>query len=946
MRTLRAILLALAWIYCAAAAARLDAADPIDFERDVAPVFVRHCAGCHNSSDLAGGLDLTQSATAHRGGESQQPAIVPGDAAASQLLARITAGEMPPEGKGQRPSASQVAQLTAWIASGAAWPTGRTLSTAEFTTDLRAGRDWWSLSVPKRPPVPAVRQSQRVRVPLDAFVQARLEEQGLSPADETDRATFIRRVSLDLLGLPPTRQEIDEFAGDAAPDAYEKLIDRMLASPRYGERWARHWLDVVRFGESNGYETNTARPNAWPYRDWVIQAINDDLPYPRFVLEQLAGDQLGIDAATGFLVAGAHDGVGSPDIELTLQQRLNDLDDIVSTTSSGFLGLSANCAKCHDHKFDPISQRDYYSLQAIFAGVQHGQRAWRTAGSDQRRLQEIELRQKLAIIEREAQELTRAQQPLAHIGPTPAPAKRPAVNARMNVDRFAPVRARWVRLTVLATSQSEPCIDELEIFSANEPSRNIALATLGAKAAASSVFSNGTSSLHKLDHINDGHYGNSCSWISAETGTGWVRIELPQPTVVDCVAWARDREGQFRDRLPTRYRLEVSENGEAWQVVANSEDRQSYDPAATAVNMSATDGLPPEVAERVASLRRQAEAILARLDQLAPREIYAGTFAQAEPTHLLYRGEPLQKRDAVNPGAIRAVGDSLTLAADAPEAERRVALAQWIGSPLNPLTARVFVNRIWHYHFGQGLLKTPSDFGFHGGRPSHPELLDWLAIEFMEGGWRPKALHRMIMLSATYRQSSQPNPRCTATDAGNRLLWRFAPRRLEAEAIRDAVLWTSGALDLRMGGPGYEVFEPNTNYVKVYTPKKSFGPAEWRRMVYQNKPRMRQDATFGEFDCPDSSQTMARRNISTTALQALNLLNGPFMLQQAGLFAARLEREHPSDRDAQIDAAFWLAFGRAPDNDEQAAARTLIVEQGLSVFCRALYNANEFVYLN
>ncbi len=927
MQTLRATLLALAGICCAALAAPLGAADAIDFERDVAPVLVRHCAGCHNGSDLAGGLDLTQSITASKGGESQQPAIVAGDAAASQLLARITAGEMPPEGKGQRPSQAQIAQLTTWIASGAVWPAGRTLSAAEFTTDVRAGRDWWSLAKPTRPPVPTVRQAQGVRTPLDAFVLARLEELDLSPAAETDRATFIRRAALDLLGLPPTRQEIDAFVGDGAPDAYEKLIDRLLASPRYGERWARHWLDVVRFGESNGYETNTARPNAWPYRDWVIQAINDDLPYPQFVLQQLAGDQLGVDAATGFLVGGAHDAVGSPDIELTLQQRLNDLDDMVSTASSAFLGLSANCAKCHDHKFDPISQRDYYALQAIFGGVQHGQRAWRMGDSEQRKQQETELRQQLATIEHEAQELTRAQQPLAHVGPAPPTARRSAVSPRMNVDRFEPVRARFVRLIVLATSQSEPCIDELEVFSSEEPSRNVALASLGARSAASSVFSNGTSSLHKLDHINDGRYGNSHSWISAEAGAGWVRIELPQPTTVDCVSWARDREGLFRDRLPTHYRLEVSVDGEAWRVVADSEDRQAYDPAVIAVSLTPADSLPPDVAERVAGFRRQAEALSARLELLTPQDIYAGTFAKAEPTHLLYRGEPLQKRDVVNPGAIAAVGAPLALAADTPEADRRVALAQWIGSPLNPLTARVFVNRIWHYHFGQGLLKTPSDFGFNGGRPSHPELLDWLASEFMAGGWRPKALHRMIMLSATYRQSSQPNARCAAVDAGNRLFWRFAPRRLEAEAIRDAVLWTSGALDLRMGGPGYEVFEPNTNYVKVYTPKKSFGPAEWRRMVYQNKPRMRQDATFGEFDCPDSSQTMARRNISTTALQALNLLNGPFMLQQAGLFASRLEPRSPARR-RHANPRRLLAGLRTP-------ARERRIGRGPHADCRA-----------
>ena len=256
------------------------------------------------------------------------------------------------------------------------------------------------------------------------------------------------------------------------------------------------------------------------------------------------------------------------------------------------------------------------------------------------------------------------------------------------------------------------------------------------------------------------------------------------------------------------------------------------------------------------------------------------------------------------------------------------------------------VNRIWHYHFGQGLVKTPGDFGFGGARASHPELLDWLASEFVAQLWRPKTLHRMIMLSSTYRQASRFSEQFSAQDAGNRLLWRFAPRRLEAESIRDAVLWTSGALDLGIGGPPYDVFEPNTSYVKVYTPKHSFGPTEWRRMVYQNKPRMRQDAKFGAFDCPDSSQPTPRRNVSTTALQSLNLLNGPFMMQQAGLFAQRLERESAGDVEGQIRRAFWLALGRSADDDELAAARALVAQQGLLVFCRALYNANEFLYTN
>ena len=377
---MRATGFTLAMIAAIATAAGASA-EAVDFERDVAPLLVRHCIACHGPSDPAGKLDLTAEAHARAGGDTGQGAVVPGDVEASYAIERIRAGEMPPEGKGKPVAAADLARLEAWIATGAAWPKDRVLSAFDHTTSERAGRDWWSLEKPVRPRLPGVRHADRLRTPIDAFVLARLEAAGIEPSPETDRATFIRRSSFDLLGLPPTPEEIEAFVADTSSDAYERLVDRMLASPRYGERWARHWLDVVRFGESNGYETNSRRPNAWPYRDWVIAAFNADMPYPQFVFEQLAGDVAGSDPATGFLVGGAHDTVLSPDVELTQQQRMNDLDDMLSTTATAFLGLTVGCAKCHDHKFDPIGQRDYYALQAVFAGVQHGERDWRTPGS-------------------------------------------------------------------------------------------------------------------------------------------------------------------------------------------------------------------------------------------------------------------------------------------------------------------------------------------------------------------------------------------------------------------------------------------------------------------------------------------------------------------------------------------------------------------------------------
>ncbi len=381
-----------------------------------------------------------------------------------------------------------------------------------------------------------------------------------------------------------------------------------------------------------------------------------------------------------------------------------------------------------------------------------------------------------------------------------------------------------------------------------------------------------------------------------------------------------------------------------WQVVATSDDRHPYQAGAKPEEPSA-DQLPPAKAAERKELDAKIASLEKQLSKLRPKMVYAGVFEKPETTYRLYRGEPMQRREEINPGAIAAVGRALAFAPFAPDAERRLALAHWIADESNPLTARVMVNRIWHYHFGRGLMPQPSDFGFNGGHPSHPALLDWLATEFVAGGWRMKSIHRLILLSSTYRQASRIRPEAAAIDGADTLLWRFRTRRLPAETIRDSILAVSGELDLTMGGPGFDLFEPNNNYAKVYIPKQAFGPADWRRMVYQSKPRMQFDSTFGAFDCPDSAQPIGKRNTSTTALQALNLLNGPFVIQQADFFAKRLVREAPAGVKDQIERAFWLAFGRAPDAIEQRAAAALVAAEGLPTFCRAILNANELVYL-
>ncbi|MDB5386805.1 MAG: hypothetical protein JWM11_2451 [Planctomycetaceae bacterium] len=929
------------WAWLVILSSSVFAEDPSAdrFERHIEPLLRGHCLKCHNPADKQAGFDLTTRQKALAGGESGA-VIKPGMPDDSLLLQRVRDGEMPPE---EKLTAEEIAHLAEWIKSGAA-----------FSHDIkfeirRAGKDFWALKKPARPALPTVSNPGWCRNPIDYFVSAKLAEHKLAPSPETDRRSYLRRVKFDLLGLPPTMEELRAFEADKAPDAYEKLVDGFLMSPHYGERWGRHWLDVVRFGESHGYETNLLRFNAWPYRDYVIRSINEDKPYPQFILEQLAGDvvaagQPDVEVATAFLVAGTHDLVGNQTLEGTLKQRNDDLDDMISTTGFAFLGLTLGCARCHDHKFDPITQKDYYGLQAIFAGVQHAERAVSKPDSPQQQQEATEIQRQLAELDRQLDGFEPlANTTLVTTDPANNTPRRPAVQTRRNVERFAPVMAKFVRFTIKATSgNSQPCLDELEVFSSEAAPHNVALATLGVKPSASSSLPGYP--IHQIAHLNEGLFGNSNSWISNEAGQGWVQLEFPQPQLIERIVWGRDREEKFKDRLPTEYVIEVALEASQWQTVASSADRIGMGVPQPAAPRAETANDPKSVEHQQLVKRR--ETLTTRLVEITrPVTVYAGTFMQPGPTNLLLRGDGLLKGPEVPPSMVRAFGGE-ALDKNLPERERRVALAKWIGSENHPLTARVLVNRLWHYHFGQGLVNTPNDFGFNGGRPSHPELLDWLATEFMADGWKPKALHRLIVLSATYRQATQTRADGIAADAGNRLLWRFPPRRLEAETIRDTVLATSGKLDLRMGGPGYNIWEKNTNYVVVFKHKPELGADEFRRMVYQFKPRAQLDQTFGVFDCPDGSFSMPRRFASTTVLQALNLLNGGFVLQQAEHFAARLQAEVKADPTAQVQRAFEIAFLREPTATESAAAVSLIKTHGLSAFCRAILNSNELIYLN
>jgi mono/diheme cytochrome c family protein len=680
------------------------------FQSDVGAILKANCLRCHGPKKTEGGLDISTRDALLKGGD-RGAAVVPGDAKKSlvyQLAAHLKKPHMPDGG--DKLSAAALAKLAEWIDLGAAYDAP--------LVAVAPAKPHWAFQLVKRPGAPPVRNPEgRSLNVIDAFILDRLDKEGLSLSPEADRRTLIRRLKYDLLGLPPTPEEVEAFAKDKSPDAYEKLVDAYLASPHYGERWARHWLDVVRFAESHGFEMNQPRPNAWHYRDWVVKALNDDMPYDQFVREQLAGDSFGADAATGFLVAGPWDQVKSPDVVLTLQQRADELHDIVATTGSAFLGLTVGCARCHAHKFDPIPQLDYYRFKAVFAGVQHGDRAIRGDATSRKEIER--LRAELADHETKFAAL----EPLADPAAT-TPLRTP-VNSRMNTERFQPMKAKFVRFVIFEANEFEPCIDELEVFTRGPKPANVALASAGAKARSAGDYS-GAPSLHHLNFLNDGKYGNGRSWISNTFGRGRVEVELKEVAEIERIVWGRDREEKYRDRTPTRYRIDVSLDRESWTVVASSDDRLAFG--------SKADALPPGLtaAERATwqKLSKQIAEARTRLVELNRGLIaYAGKFTVPEPTFRLHRGDPTQKREPVEAGVLSEIGTKFAIPEKATDAERRAALAKWVTAKDNPLTARVIANRLWQYHFGTGIVDTPSDFGRNGGKPTHAELLDWLASE-------------------------------------------------------------------------------------------------------------------------------------------------------------------------------------------------------------------------
>lgn len=905
------------------------------FTERVTPILEEHCVECHGADKRKNGLRLDGVEGLVRGGDSGEPLFQAGDADGSYLMRRILSRDpkdrMPP--RGDRVSEGDAAILRRWIAAGARMP-----GAERIASEQRIKTDHWSFQ-----PVRRVENGKRDSAAIDEFVRQRLASRGLNLSPRADRRTFLRRLSLVVHGIPPTPEEVSAFVTDQSEDAYERLVERALSSPRFGERWARHWMDVVRYADTDGFERNVERKTAYPYRDYLVESFNQDKPYDVFIREQIAGDMLGCDAATGFLVAGPFDSVKSQDKNLVEMQRQEELADMVNTTGTAVMGLTLGCARCHNHKFDPIPQKDYYAIQAVFAGVLHGERPLREKRSAEREAEIALVRRELAAktgrlnaMRAKAQGLAATKQQMgAGSGDV-----RAAVTARLNEDLFEGVETAAVRFTILRSSGGAPCLDELEVFTTE--GRNVALVSEGGKASASGTIAG--YAIHRVEHLNDGKYGNARSWI-ADAPTGWVRVDFSKPERINRVVWSRARDGGFGDRVPLEYTVEVLGSGGMWKRVSNHVGRAPFEGekgGALAKGDSALANLPREERDEANGLKKEIETLTTRLAEVE-ENARVGRFTPAPArTHRLYRGEPGQPREEVAPSGLSVLGAPV-LGMDEPDSQRRLKFSEWITSKDNPLTARVMVNRIWHYVFGTGIVDTPSDLGANGGRPTHPELLDWLADEFVRSGWSVKHVLRLVLNTEVFRQDSGPVEEALAKDADGRYLWRFTPRRLEAEAIRDSILAASGSLDLTMGGPGFPLLDVVLENVRHYFPKESFSEKEFRRMVYMFRVRAAQDSVFGAFDCPDGGSVMARRSRSNTPLQALNLFNSNFVMQQAELLAERL-RKIPL-ADDQVRSAFVRFYAREPDSFELDASLRMLKKEGLVALSRALFNTSEFLFV-
>ena len=805
-----------------------------DLAARAAAVLRENCLQCHSDATNMSGLRLTSRELLLKGG-TRGAALTPGNADTSLLYQAVSQTgklSMPP---GRKLAAEDITLLREWIQAGAAWPQDGPVS------DKAAASNWWAFHKPRKPSVPALANSL-ARSPIDAFILQKLKEQKLEPALEADRSTLVRRLFLDLHGLPPTAKQVQAFVSDTSPSAYEQLVDRLLESPRYGEKWGRHWLDLVRYSDTAGFELDSYVPDAWRFRDWVIQSFNEDKPYDRFIREQIAGDEFFPEdpvaqTGTGFFCVGPNRDLFPDQSDINREETLTDF---VDTTSSVFLGLTAGCARCHDHKFDPISQRDYYRVQAVFAP-------------------------------------------------------------------FTKIRIPLNRLTSLN-------------YEVGENVREIKLRELGEQIRA------------VQGRCRKELFERKLKVLPAEAQEA-LRLEDPHRS-------ARQRE------LVTKYgeRVRVSD-GEVRSCLTSDESAKLQIVEHRLVAMFA-DYRPKPFAAGIADIGYISPKTYLPAKGSRPREeVQPGFFA------ILGGGEvppPAEKREGTGPIPLN------------PTTGRRRALADWIATAENPLTARVMVNRIWQYHFGRGIVATASDFGSRGRLPSHPELLDWLATEFVSRGWSIKQMHRLILNSAAYRQHSVGDPEAAAKDPENLFLARFSRRRLTADEIRDCVLAATGKLNLKVGGrPIVAPLSKEEMQTLTQRPDDAWvitaDTSEYsRRSVYLLQKRTFRLPIMEVFDAPEPMLTCPRRDSSTTAPQSLALLNGAFVVDQSRALAQELVAAHSSD--TELVRELWLQIlTREPDLEESRIAARFLAKQNenaggrlaaVTEMIRGLLNLNEFLYVD
>lgn len=902
--------------------AAYGATEEVDFHRDVLPILEERCLSCHSDADAASGLRLDLRTKMLIGGDSGLPAIRPGDPATSYLLDAVKhldpMVKMPPDE--DRIPDSEIDVLERWIAQGAIWP-GQMDAAEEEEPDL------WSFQPVVRPSVPTVGDAHTN--PIDAFLLQKLHEHQLAYSPAAKPAALLRRLAIVLTGLPPTPEETEQFAAafaDAPDHTYAEAVDRLLASPHFGERWAQHWLDVIRWAETNGSEANLYRKNAWIYRDYLIRCLNDDTPYDQFLREQLAGDTTGAGEATGYLVAGPHvppATVGREPAAIR-QARTDRMDEILQTVGASALGITIGCARCHNHKFDPITTRDYYAMAAVFQDIEFGSRQPEYAPDHVLRTRGAELWKQIAE-------------------------KRTALKAFGGWEEnwgayrelhFAPITTSAIRIRF---KMANIFMDELEVLGPDGLNLNLALASRGTRVTGSPE--QGFETRNPVSRLNDGEYG-SMIWraqVGKDDERPWVQFDFDQPETITRLRMSNNRENfydtDYLDKKPTlpRYEFDVDVLGD---------DHQWRPWTGTfAINKKLTEKHP----ERRPVLDAL-QHLITTLSEEGPRPSFVGRMIDPAVTHILLRGSPENPRDEVVPAAPAALRGDLAMTSESPGPTRRRAFADWISSPTNPLTARVMVNRLWLHLFGSGLVRTPSDFGYAGAPPTHPELLDWLAAEFVEPtvadgpAWSTKSLIRLIVMSEAFRQSSQPREDGLLADADAQLLWRFPPKRVEAEVIRDAILQASGDLDLSIGGRSYRIHNEKATYAQ-WQVVDNHGPHSWRRMLYQERMRRVDDQLFTAFDFPDCGQVRAKRPVSTTPLQALNLLNSPFVMDQSQRIAARALTEAGGDPSKALERCFALLLGRSPTAEERQACLEDANRDDLALVCRALINSNEFAFL-